>query len=111
MMTEIEEIDIPGILNFKEKEGDALVLLGCGGSLEDWVKGIHEYFIEQRVIDESYEWPIWYKIIQEDLVCLVVPLNEEVNSKRLAIVRLQMVDAKWLADLYDQGFSFNQEID
>lgn len=110
-MSEIKQASL------KEADGGSwLTILGCGGSLDEWVTGLNEFLAEQGV-----GTPVaWFQTtgaavnlyatetkgaqikpqdkFPSDLTILMAPLDG-LDLGRLAIVRLTMSDAKWFDDV------------
>ena len=93
----------------KEIEGDALVLIGCGGDVNDWKEGINELLKEEGIIRESMN-DIFILNIQVVRTDLIFMFNETVNMGKLAMWRLSkgiIFNAKWLSDYIDNEYYLN----
>lgn len=92
----------------KEIEGDALVLIGCGGDVNDWAEGINGLLKEEGIIRESMDDVfILNKIVRTDLIFM---FNETVDMGKLAIWRLTKgltFNAKWLSDYLNNEYYLN----
>ena len=95
------------IKEVQELKGDYLILQGCGGDLQEWIDGIKEMFIEQKVIEkQDFQFKEVYSFINKDATNMLFGLDG-LNVGRLAIVRLGMTEqfgAMWLSDYKDNGY-------
>ena len=93
----------------KEIEGDALILMGCGGDVNVWKEGINELLKEEGIIGESMN-DIFILNIQAVRTDLIFMFNETVNTGKLALWRIskgQTFNAKWLSDYMDNEYYLN----
>jgi len=87
---------------FKEQEG--LVLLGCGGDLNEWIDGVTNVLHEEKITKIKSAKDLWggiYKLTTTggriDLLLLFNnPSN--LNMGKMAIWRLGFGDASWWSD-------------
>jgi len=95
------------IKEVQELKGDYLILQGCGGDLQEWIDGIKEMFIEQKVIEkQDFQFKEVYSFKNKDATNMLFGLDG-LNVGRLAIVRLGMTEqfgAMWLSDYKDNGY-------
>jgi len=87
---------------FKGKEG--LVLLGCGGSLTEWVTGVSSVLFEEGVAkdkDPKTQWGGLYLLKttggRQDILMLFKKPNT-LDLGKMAIWRLRFGDASWWSD-------------
>ena len=89
----------------KNYEGEALVLRGCGGSLNEWFDGINEMLTEENILINGSKFSNCFTFDFNGLTCLAFPLKDvEINIGKLAIWRLQTRDnfgGIWLSDFVD----------
>lgn len=87
---------------FKEQEG--LVLLGCGGDLNEWIDGVTEVLNEEGITKIKSAKKLWSKIYtmtttggRIDLLLLFNnPSNLDIG--KMAMWRLRFGDASWWSD-------------
>lgn len=87
------------------KNTEALILQGCGGSLEEWVNGVNDALAEVGILLEDTKFhPEDCRTFEKDgMTCLLFPLSEDVklDMGKLAIWRLQTRESlggTWLSD-------------
>ena len=82
---------------------DGLVLRGCGGNPKEWLDGINDLLLEEKIIKKPFESLIRFDI--NGLTCLVYDLSEaEPNISKLAMWRINTAEnfaGVWLSDLKD----------
>ena len=93
----------------KEIEGDALVLIGCGGDVNDWKEGINELLKEEGIIGEPMNdvFEMYIRITRTDLIFM---FNATVDMGKLAMWRISkglVFNAKWLRDYMDNEYYLN----
>lgn len=82
---------------------EALVLQGCGGDLQEWVKGINEMMTDQNILQKGSRFQNVLTFEHNGLTNLVFPFEKDVKLDvgRLAIWRLQTYEAfggMWFSD-------------
>lgn len=103
----IGEITKDHVLEMRHKEG--LVCLGTGGDLMEWLNGVNEILVENKVTTNPRYFKevftfIDYDMAEEPINCILFPFtNESLEMGRLAIVRLQYPWMKWLSDYIDNN--------
>lgn len=87
------------------KDSEALILQGCGGSLDEWVDGINDLLTESGILLEGTKFKAenCASFEHDGLTCLMFPFSEDVKLDvgRLAIWRLQThanFGGTWLSD-------------
>ena len=98
-------------LKEKYSENEAFVILGCGGSIEEWINGITELLYEEGAVTHNDPDKVWEGAYTTsttggriDLI-LMFPdkAADAIDVGRLAILRLQMHEDypnSWLSDYY-----------
>lgn len=81
--------------------GEALVFMGCGEPLSDWVKGANDFLKEQNVFntadDKLTDWWTWETTGgRVDLAAVLT--GTSANIGLLAIVRLMLPACSWASD-------------
>lgn len=95
--------------SINEKGNGGLVFLGAGGEAQEWINGVTEYFIKEKVLPKGTLPTDWIgeaffltgNVAGEDgRTDLVFTFAEEakISIGRLAIVRLQMGGCSWIED-------------
>ena len=82
---------------------EALILLGCGGDLQDWVDGINGELTEAGILKDGTRFNDCFCFHNDNLTCLGFPFSEDVklNVGKLALWRLSTQSAymgTWLSD-------------
>lgn len=85
---------------------EGLVMLGCGGDLNDWVDGVSEELHSAGVTNTNDPRILWgniYKITTKDqridlIFMFNKDLKEKFNVSKLAIWRINWGGASWLSD-------------
>lgn len=87
------------------KDSEALILQGCGGSLDEWVDGINDLLTESGILLEGTKFKAenCAAFEHDGLTCLMFPFSEDVKLDvgRLAMWRLQThqdFGGTWLSD-------------
>jgi len=100
--SKIRDIDFPAFESVaKGREG--LVLLGAGGSLQEWIDGIWSHLLGAGIAtgEMSDNFSDFYKLTtsggRTDLVMMFAP-NTSLNVGKLAMWKLQFGDASWVSD-------------
>jgi hypothetical protein len=79
------------------KYTEAIVFLGAGGELGEWVEGITKILTEEEIMTPCEEW--YHMTTTGGRHDLVMPLPMEgVNLGRLAIWKLKFGDCSWWSD-------------
>jgi hypothetical protein len=83
------------------ENNEGLVMLGCGGELEEWVQGIHNILLKEGIV-ENEKW--CDKAIgltstggRTDLL-LNFAQNAKINIGKMAMWRLAFGSCSWLSD-------------
>lgn len=84
-------------------KGEALILRGCGGNLDEWVDGINELLTNERILLDETKFTEVFTFNYEGLTCLGFAFTDDVKLDvgKLAIWRLQTRDnfgGIWLSD-------------
>lgn len=100
-------------ITFKElkkisKSTEGFVLMGCGGSIEEWVNGITEMLHEEKALKSKEADKVWEKALKvlttggrTDLILTFPKKPSNIKLGRLAIVRLAIHEDfsnSWLSD-------------
>ncbi len=87
------------------KDSEALILQGCGGSLDEWVDGINNLLTKSGILLEGTKFKAenCAAFEHDGLTCLMFPFSEDVKLDvgRLAMWRLQThqdFGGTWLSD-------------
>ncbi len=87
------------------KDSEALILQGCGGSLDEWVDGINDLLTKSGILLEGTKFKAenCAAFEHDGLTCLMFPFSEDVKLDvgRLAMWRLQThqdFGGTWLSD-------------
>lgn len=63
--------------DLRQMEGkEALILLGCGGDLNEWVDGINDLFTKEGILLEGTKFQNVCSFEHEGLTCLLYPSGE-----------------------------------
>ncbi len=90
--------------DLRQMEGkEALILMGCGGDLNEWVDGINDLFTKEGVLLEETKFRDVCSFEHDGLTCLLYPMDDTVklNLGKLAIWRIATHDnfsGTWLSD-------------
>ena len=82
---------------------EALILQGCGGSLQEWVDGINDMLTEDGILLDGTKFTDCSTFEHEGITCLVFSFTEDVklNVGKLAMWRLSTYGnfaGTWLSD-------------
>ena len=94
---------------------EALILQGCGGSLQEWVDGINDLLTREGILLEGTKFPGCSTFEHDRLTCLIFPFKDDVklNMGKLAMWRLAThgnFGGTWLSDfVQNQLGGFEQE--
>lgn len=82
---------------------EALILQGCGGSLQEWVDGINDMLAEDGILLEGTKFHDCSTFEHDGVTCLVFPFSDDVklNVGRLAMWKLATHNCfagTWLSD-------------
>lgn len=96
----ITNITSDDLRRMNEKEG--LVLLGCGGDLQEWVDGINEELTKHGILLNNTKFTDCQSFTHNNLTCLLFPFeNVELDIGKFAIWRLKTYESfagAWLSD-------------
>lgn len=96
----ITTITTEDLRRMDDKEG--LILVGCGGDLQEWLDDINEMLTEAGILQNGSKFENISTFRHEDLTCLLYPFEGvELNIGKLAMWRLQTHDTfggTWLSD-------------
>lgn len=111
---EIKKINLEEVKELRNKNYEFLILQGCGGDLNQWVKGITDTLKEEEVLPLDFSFDEVYSFKNKDLTNLAFALNsEDINIGRLAILRIKMrqvFGSMWLSDYLDNGYIEEENI-
>ncbi len=82
---------------------EALILQGCGGSLDEWVDGINDMLTQEGILKEGSRFTDCTTFEHDGVTCLLFPMTEDVKLDvgRLAAWRLSTYGSfggTWLSD-------------
>lgn len=82
---------------------EALILQGCGGSLQEWVDGINDVLTQEGILLDGTKFTGCSTFAHEGITCLVFPFSDDVklNVGKLAMWRLathNIFAGTWLSD-------------
>ncbi len=82
---------------------DGLILQGCGGDPEEWLRGINEILTEQGILLDGTNFENIFTFEHDDVTCLLFPFEKDVKFDigRLAVWRLnthEIFYGKWMSD-------------
>ncbi len=87
------------------KDLEGLVLLGAGGDLNDWIKGVSEDLHEKGIAASDKPSDLWsaaYVLTtsggRTDLALIFNNKSNALSVGKLAMWRLQFGDASWVSD-------------
>lgn len=84
----------------KDKEG--LIIQGCGGDLDEWVKGINDILTEEGILLDGTRMEDCKRFTDANLTCLLFPFDgAKLDMSKLAVWRLKSHEAfggTWLSD-------------
>ncbi len=81
-------------------DNEGLVLLGCGGNLEEWESGVINILSTENIANKSDFTEAFSLITTGGRIDLVLPFSAEnkINIGKLAIWRLTFGDCSWISD-------------
>ena len=82
---------------------EALILQGCGGSLQEWVDGINDILTQEGILHDGTKFSDCSTFEHDGITCLVFSFSDEVKLDvgRLAMWRLSthnVFAGTWLSD-------------
>lgn len=84
----------------KEKEG--LIIMGCGGDLQEWVDSMNEVLTKSGILLNDTRFDSVSAFQYNDMTCLLFPFDDvELSYGKIAMWRLQTHDelgGTWLSD-------------
>lgn len=96
----ITTITTEDLRRMDDKEG--LILLGCGGDLQEWLDGINEMLADAGILQNGSRFENIRSFQYEGLTCLLYPFEGvNLNIGKLAMWRLQThanLGGTWLSD-------------
>jgi len=96
----ITNITTEDLRHMEGKEG--LVLMGCGGDLQEWVDGINDMLSENGILLDGTRFEQVSAFQHDGLTCLLYPFDDvKLHIGRLAMWRLQTHEqfgGTWLSD-------------
>ena len=105
---DIQHISLNEVKELSNNNYEHLIIQGCGGDFDDWVKGITTMLKDEGIVKETFSFDKVYCFENGDLTNLAFALdNEGINMSKLAMFRLnirQEFGAMWLSDYIDNGY-------
>ncbi len=98
----IKQITAQDLRYMKGQEG--LILQGCGGPLEDWVKGINDMLTEEKILLNGSRIEDCLTFTNKGITCLYFPFEgAKVEVGKLAMWRIRngQFGGTWLSDYVD----------
>lgn len=96
----ITTITTDDLRRMDDREG--LILMGCGGDLQEWLTGINELLTEAGILQNGSRFENISSFQYEELTCLLYPFEGvDLNTGKLAMWRLQThadLGGTWLSD-------------
>lgn len=96
----ITNITTEQLRRMNEKEG--LVLLGCGGDLQEWVDGINEMLTKDGILLNNSKFTECQSFTHNNMTCLLFPFEDvELDIGKFAVWRLKTYSSfggTWLSD-------------
>ena len=96
----ITNVTTDDLRRMEGKEG--LVLMGCGGDLQEWVDGINDMLTESGILLDGTKFEQVSAFQHDGLTCLLYPFEDvKLNIGRFAMWRLQTHEqfgGTWLSD-------------
>lgn len=96
----ITHIEPEALRHMDGKEG--LILMGCGGDLQEWLDGINDMLTNENILLNGSKFESCSAFQMKDLTCLLFPFEGvELDAGKLAMWRLaswQQFGGTWLSD-------------
>ena len=96
----VTAIEAETLRYMKDKEG--LIIQGCGGDLDEWVKGINDILTEEGILLDGTRMEDCKRFTDANLTCLLFPFDgAKLDMSKLAVWRLKSHEAfggTWLSD-------------
>lgn len=96
----ITSITTEQLRQMNEKEG--LVLIGCGGDLQEWVDGINEMLTKDGILLNNSKFTNCQSFTHNNMTCLLFPFDDmELDIGKFAMWRLKTYESfagTWLSD-------------
>jgi hypothetical protein len=107
-MTFVEEKTISDIETYG-KNHDALVFVGAGGDLQQWVDGITGMLKDDEIVSCGFQFAFAWTFrhpMMYNIICLLLPIDDT-DVGKLAIWRIknQNLDVEWLSDFLDRNIN------
>ena len=96
----VTAIEAERLRYMKDKEG--LIIQGCGGDLDEWVKGINDILTEEGILLDGTRMEDCKRFTDGDLICLLFPFDgAKLDMGKLAMWRIWThgsFGGTWLSD-------------
>ena len=96
----VTAIEAEALRYMKDKEG--LIIQGCGGDLDEWVKGINDILTEEGILLDGTRMEDCKRFTDGNLTCLLFSFDgAKLDMGKLAMWRLKSYEAfggTWLSD-------------
>jgi hypothetical protein len=80
-----------------KKHNEAIVFMGAGGEIQEWIDGISKILKEEEIMTPGEDW--YVMTTTDGRIELVMPLPaEKVNLGKLAIWKIKFGDGSWWSD-------------
>ena len=88
---------------------EGLILMGCGGSLDEWETGVNDWLTEEGILKDGTRFTDVSPFQHRGLTCLLFAFTEDVKLElgRLAFWRIRtkpVFGSTWLSDFLDNQF-------
>ena len=104
----IKNISCSEVKELRNNNYEYLVLQGCGGDLNEWIKGVTTLLKENNIIPDTFEFDEVYSFENNNLTNMAFALNsKDIDMSKLALFRVKIREsfgAMWLSDYIDNGY-------
>jgi len=93
-------------IGFKEylkevADHEGIVCLGCGGGIQEWVNGVTQTLIDEKIVDSPEPWKMIHQLTTSggriDL-SFIMAHSANFNMSKMAIWRLKFGNCSWVSD-------------
>lgn len=100
----------------RQKRGqEGLILMGCGGPLEEWESGINDWLTEEGILLDGTKFSDITPFQYRGLTCLLFAMTDDVKVDvgRLAVWRLkshEVFGGTWLSDFLNNQLGMAESV-
>ena len=100
----------------RQKRGqEGLILMGCGGPLEEWESGINDWLTEEGILLDGTKFSDITPFQYRGLTCLLFAMTDDVKVDvgRLAVWRLkshEVFSGTWLSDFLNNQLGMAESV-